>query len=166
MTHHNDHDYAHVPVDDLTDRQMLRIILRAVRELRGEVAALTQEVETRMATLEEVTGALSAAVDRIGSLLGETITAKDAAVAAAAATQTALDAANAADVVEDALAAQQIADLTAALQAANDALNASVVSADIAVAAIQGQVAELNALGEPAPVPNSEPVPVEEPPVV
>ena len=158
---HNDHDYVRVPVEDLTDTQVLRALLRAVNELRGEVAALTQEVETRMATLEEVTAALGAAVDRIGTLLGETITAKDAAVAAAAAAQQALDDANAADAVEDAAAAQQIADLTAALQAANDALNAQVASASAAVASIQANVDELNALGEPAP----EPTP-EEPPVV
>ena len=120
------------------------------RKLRDEVAALTQEVETRMATLEEVTAALGSAVDRIGTLLGETITAKDAAVAAAAAAQTALDEANAADQVEDAAAAQQIADLTAALQAAQDALNAQVASADAAVASIQSNVDELNALGAPA----------------
>ena len=112
-----------------------------------------------MATLEEVTAALSGAVDRIATLLDTTITAKDAAVAAAAAAQQALDDANAADAVEDAAAAQQIADLTAALQAANDALNAQVASADAAVASIQSNVDELNALGAPV-----EPAP--EPPVV
>lgn len=157
----DDKDYANVPVDDLTNRQMLRVLLRAVRELSDDVAALTQEVETRMATLEEVTAALGAAVDRIGTLLGETITAKDQAVAAAAAAQQALDDANAADAVEDAAAAQQIADLQAALQAATDALNAQVASADAAVASIQANVDELNALGAPTP----EPTP-EEPPVV
>ena len=162
MSHHDDHDYAHVPVDDLTTKQALRILLRTVRDLRDEVAALTQEVETRMATLEEVTAALGSAVDRIGTLLGDTISAKDAAVAAAAAAQQALDDANAADAVEDAAAAQQIADLQAALQSATDALNAQVASADAAVASIQSNVDELNALGTtPAPAP--EPAP--EPPV-
>jgi chromosome segregation ATPase len=158
VSHDDDHDYAHVPVSDLTDTQMLRVLLRTVNALRDEVAALTQEVETRMATLEEVTAALGSAVDRIGTLLGETITAKDAAVAAAAAAQQALDDANAADAVEDAAAAQQIADLTAALAAANDALNAQVAAADAAVASIQSNVDELNALGAPVEPPVEPPV--------
>lgn len=157
------HDEVGVSVEDLTAAQMRRLTLRNVLALREELAALQTEMEFRMATLEEVTVALGAAVDRIGVVLADVTTSKDAAVAAAAAAQTALDDANAADLTEDADFQAQIDALTAALQAANDALNAQVSAADAAVASITSDVAELNALGAPAVEEDETPV-VEGPP--
>lgn len=149
MTHHDEDAYL-ICVRDMTDTQMLQEVLRTQRE----ILRVVNRLEIRMATLEEVTAALGAAVDRIGTLLGETIAAKDAAQQAASDAQAALDAANAADAVEDAAAAQQISDLQTALQAATDALNASVAASDAAVTAIQSNVDELNALGpQPEPTP-------------
>jgi hypothetical protein len=155
------HDVVGVSVDDLTDAQMRRLTLRNVLALRDELAGLRTEMEFRMANLEEVTVALGAAVDRIGVVLADVTASKDAAVAAAAQAQLALDTAIAADLTEDADFQAQIDALTAALQAANDALNAQVAAADAAVASITSDVAELNALGAPA---EEEPPVVEGPP--
>lgn len=165
-------DLASIPLDELTTRQMMRVNLRALERLSDLVVALTQRMEHHMTTLEEATAALAGAVDRIGGVITLVEQGRADAVAAAAAAQAALDAANAADVVEDADYAAQIQALKDALAAANDALNAQIVKADEASAAISAQVDELNAMGgspeptpEPEPVPEPEPTP-EEPPVV
>ncbi len=146
------HDAVGVSVDDLTAEQMRRLTLRNVLALREELAVARIEMEFRMANLEEVTVALGAAVDRIGVVLADVTASKDAAVAAAAAAQTALNDATAADLTEDADFQAQIDALTAALQAANDALNAQVAAADAAVASITSDVSELNSLGATEPV--------------
>lgn len=157
---------ALVPLDDLTTRQMMRACLEMVTNLIGAVDELTRRMEHRMTTLEEATAALADAVDRIAGVITLVEQGRADAVAAAAAAQAALDAANAADAVEDADYQSQIQALKDALAAANDALNAQIVKADEASAAISAQVDELNALGtepEPAPEPEPEPEPAPEP---
>lgn len=134
-----------VPLDTLTTRQLLRAILTTLTRL-----------EIRMATLEEVTLALTDAVDRVGTVLSDLTVSRDAARDAAAAAQQALDAANAADVTEDADYQAQIDSLTQALQAATDALAATSAAQEAAVASIQSNVDELNNLA-----PASAPAPTE-----
>jgi hypothetical protein len=112
-----------------------------------------ERLETRMATLEEVTVALVGAVDRIGVVLTDTNTVALNAQAAADAAGVALAASEAADMADDAAFAQQVADLQAALAAAQGALASQAAAQAVAVDTISAEVAALNALGAPVAPP-------------
>jgi len=103
-------------------------------------------LELHMATLEEVTAALEAAVDRIGIILSDVTTVAVNAQAAADAAAAALAVAESNDMADDAAFAAQVADLTAALQAAQEALAGQAAANAAAAVAITAQVDELNSL--------------------
>ena len=136
--------HEHHP-DDINEIVLLRLEL--IQAQNTQILLKLERQDHRMATLEETTVALEAAVDRIGAVLADVIAAKDAALAAVVAAQEALAASEAADTADDAAFAQQVADLQAALAAAASALQAQVDVNTSAADAISGQVDELNALG-------------------
>ena len=129
---------------DLTD---LEYRLNQIDHALAHITLTLNGLDSRMATLEEVTAALTVAVDRIGTVLTDVTTVATNAQAAAVAAQDALDAANAADLVEDADFQAQIDALKAALADAQAALAAQAASNANAAALVQTQVDALNALG-------------------
>jgi chromosome segregation ATPase len=131
----------------LLDLSELEYRLNQIDHALAHITLTLTGLETRMATLEEVTVALTDAVDRIGVVLTDVTAVATNAQTAAQAAQDALDAANAADLVEDADFQAQIDALKVALADAQAALAAQAAANTNAAAVISTQVAELNALG-------------------
>jgi phage-related protein len=120
-----------VPVNDLTDRQIMLAILYETHGLRSNMSDLTQAVA-------DLQSAVQGVVDRVGPTVDEL----KAQVAAGA--QALADFA-AADETEDAAYAQAIVDLQTALQAQVD-------GAQSAADTIEGSVATLNTVAAEPPV--------------
>lgn len=134
-----------IPDAELTDTQMLRLILRR-----------TERLEQKMANLEQAVSDLQAAVTALIARVGPTVDELKAQVIAG---QQALDAFVAEDALED-------SDYEAAAAALQEALQAQIDGAQAAADAIEGSVAEINTV---VPAATEEPPvdeePVEEPPV-
>jgi chromosome segregation ATPase len=130
----------------LIDLTALEHRLNLIDHALAHITTRLEGLDAHMATLEEVTVALEAAVDRIGQILADVTNVATNAQAAADAAAAALAAAEAADMADDAAFAVQVADLTAALQAAQAALQAQSDANTAAASLVQSQVDELNAL--------------------
>ena len=126
---------ARVPLRDLTDRQVLFEILRQMKEMRTEMADLSQAVADLQVAVQGV-------LDRVGPTV-------DALKVQVASGEAALAAFAAADASEDTAYEQAIADLRAALQAQVD-------SAASAAQAIEGSVDALNTVLAPEVPPAPE----------
>lgn len=127
-----------VPIRNLTKTQALHAILHEIKEMRSEMAELSEAVAALQVAVQGV-------LDRVGPAV-------DALKVQVAAGEAALVAFSEADATEDAAYEQAIADLQAALQG-------QVAAATEAAAAIETSVAALNAVApaaEPAPEPAPE----------
>lgn len=131
-----------VPVGDLTDRQALVAILRELKEMRNDMAQLSEAVADLQVAVQGV-------LDRVGPTV-------DALKVQIAAGEAALAAFAEADAVED-------ANYEAAAAALQAALQAQVDGATAAADAIEAQVATLNTVAAPPAEPEGEVVPVEDP---